>query len=458
MQTSESQSNAEPLQILLVEDEPEIAGPLAEVLSEQGHCVRVEHDGGRGLSQLKHNLFDLMISDIRLPTVDGLELFDWVQHHRPSTAVVLMSAYGSVPEAVSAIRQDAVHYLHKPFELDELLGTVEEVAERLVLSGARGAEGDPQNPVEALLIGRSAAMRAAKSRIRATAGSDAPVFIHGETGTGKELAARAIHATSSRSQGPFVAVNCGALPENLVESELFGHLRGAFTGAVQSREGHFASASGGTLFLDEVTEMSPQCQVKLMRVLQEGTLQPVGSDKLVRVDVRVLAATNRNLRELLQGGRFREDLFYRLRVLDVHMPALRERKDDLPLLVRHFLKKYSSASDSARGISAYAWALLRRYAFPGNVRELEHIIQHALVLSAGGQIEAGHLPLEVSGASDASKSERPSLSEAVAEFEQEFILRTLDEVNWNKRHAADRLGISRKNLWEKLKRMESKPG
>ncbi len=440
------------LDILLVEDEPDIASSLAELLMSEGHSVDVALDGAVGLSCLREDRYDLMISDLRLPEIGGLELFEWVRSNAPSTAVVLMSAYGSIPQAVSALRRDAVHFLAKPFELDELIQTVEEVADQALMERLRWRLSDAREPVEHRLIGQSPLMAAVKRRIATIAACEASILIHGETGTGKEVAARAIHAGSSRRDGPFVAVNCGALPPTLIESELFGHEKGAFTGASRARAGSFKSAHGGTLFLDEITEMPRTCQVKLLRALQEGMVRPVGGDVLVESDVRVLAATNRDIQSVLDSGELREDLFYRLKVLDVHLPPLRDRVGDLPLLVSHFLDRYSGDGER-QSIDPHAWALLRKYPFPGNVRELEHAIHHAVIMSGGAVIEARHLPSEVRGRFVGDEhGTPPTLAEAMAEFEQELLVQALDDTDWCRTRAAERLGISRKNLWEKLKK------
>lgn len=444
-----------PLEVLLVEDEADIAEPIAECLSEEGYNVHVASDGKSGLESLSAKHYDLMISDIRLPEMDGLSLFDWTRENAPNTAVILMSAYGSVSEAVNALRHNAVHYLRKPFAIDELLTTVEEVAERTLAQrlANEGVSPETDKAIAKAILGNTPSMVALKHRLSAIARSDAPVLIHGETGTGKEVAARAIHNASKRKDGPFVAINCGALPETLIESELFGHERGAFTGAVQRRLGKFVEADGGTLFLDEVTEMSPACQVKLLRVLQEGVVQPLGGTGTTAVNARVLAATNTDVRDLVGNDHFRQDLLYRLKVLDIRLPPLRDRRADIPLLVEHFLQKFGLSLRDPSTVSPFAWALLREYPFPGNVRELEHAIHHAVVLSDGGTIDACHLPEEIRGSSDARSAERrATLSEATAAFERQFIIRTLDELDWSKKRVAARLGISRKNLWEKIRR------
>ncbi len=454
--TIESSTTKSPLEVLLVEDEADIAEPIAECLSDEGYNVHVASDGKRGLESLSSRHYDVMISDIRLPEMDGLALFDWTRENAPNTAVILMSAYGSVSEAVNALRHNAVHYLRKPFEIDELLATVEEVAERTLAQRLADESGGSQTDasIATAILGNTPGMVALKHRLSAIARSDAPVLIHGETGTGKEVTARAIHLASKRKDGPFVAINCGALPETLIESELFGHERGAFTGAVQRRLGKFAEAENGTLFLDEVTEMSPACQVKLLRVLQEGVVQPLGGTGTTPVNARVVAATNTDGRELVGHDQFRQDLLYRLKVLDIRLPPLRDRRADIPLLVEHFLRKFGLSLRDPSTVSPFAWALLRQYPFPGNVRELEHAIHHAVVLSDGGTIDACHLPEEIRGSAETQRTgeRRATLSEATAAFERQFITRTLDELDWSKKRVAARLGISRKNLWEKIRR------
>ena len=461
MGSMQAESASTALKILLVEDEADIADPIADVLSEEGHRVAVEYDGAKGMERLRTQAYDLMISDIRLPEVDGMTLFRWARTHAPSTAVILMSAYGSIPEAVASLRQNAFHYLRKPFDVEELLRTVEQVAERTLIHGSVSSALPADDPIESALIGQSAPMVSLKKRLATIAPSDAALLIHGETGTGKEVVAKAVHAASSRRTGPFVAINCGAFPDTLIESELFGHERGAFTGAAQRREGRFMAASGGTLFLDEVSEMSASAQVRLLRVLQEGVVAPLGSDQTQKVDVRILSATNADIRSLLRSGRFREDLFFRLRVLDAHVVPLRVRKEDLPLLVGHFLRRHCAPMQEPPLISPFAWGLLRSYDYPGNVRELEHAIHHALVLSQGGTIEPQHLPDEIRGVTELWRGEQAQLplAESVRRFERDVIARTLEQSGGNRTRTAELLGISRKSLWEKAKRygIESEP-
>ena len=476
-----------PLDILLVEDEPEIAEPIAEALRREGHRLTVVSHGDRALKRLEEEVYDLLICDIRLPGADGLSIFRRVREQQPAAKVILMSAYGSVAEAVAAVKDRAVDYLAKPFAMSELLRTVQQVGEeRRIEQSVLRARGQLDRGSETSIVGETPPMVTLISRIQAVADSDAPVLITGETGTGKELVARALHASSSRRDQPFVEVNCAAFPDTLLEAELFGHERGAFTGADRRREGRFRTAHGGTLFLDEVGEMSPSAQAKMLRALQDGSFQPLGSNTTVKVDVRTVAATNVDLRARIADGRFREDLFYRLKVFHLHVPPLRERRADLPLLAEYFIRHMTVAATEKANAAALAkdggvtsteqappvilpraWAALSHYRFPGNVRELKHAIRHALVLSAGSDIDLEHLPEEVRGR--VSQEPPPSsagggglgvlsgslqpLEAAQRQFEREYLLRALREADWNKTRVAQLLGISRKTLWQKLRRL-----
>ena len=446
------------LEILLVDDEPSIRLPVGDALRAAGHHVTTAADGELALDAINRQSFDLVISDIRLPKADGLTIFKRTREVSPTTEVILITAYGAVEDAVGALKDGAFDYLTKPFDVDELLLRVRRIADKrslqTELENARAelATRAPSNDI----IGKAPSMRRLMERVEMIAASDAPVLIQGESGTGKELVARRLHNRSERRDMPFVAVNCAAFPETLIEAELFGHERGAFTGAVRRREGRFKAAHRGTLFLDEVAELPLMAQAKLLRVLQEGIVEPLGTDTPVRVDVRLISATHRDLRTQILEGRFREDLFYRLNVLDVSIPPLRARRGDMPLLVEHFLKRYSK-SDSIPEIAPRAWAALNEYAFPGNVRELEHAIHHAVVLSQGREIDMGHLPDIIVGSEihepRAEDDLRP-LSVAMKEFERHYLLRALRQTSGQRTKAADLLGISRKNLWEKLKSHE----
>jgi DNA-binding NtrC family response regulator len=468
----------EALAILLVEDEPEIAEPIAEALRREGHRLTVVSHGDRAIKRLDEAVYDLLICDIRLPGADGLSIFRKVREQQPDAKVILMSAYGSVAEAVAAVKDHAVDYLAKPFAMSELLGAVHQVGEELTLarSVAHARERVDSYSDDAVIIGETPAMASLLARVRAVADSDAPVLITGETGTGKELIARALHLQSSRRDRPFVDVNCAAFQDTLLEAELFGHERGAFTGAERRRDGRFRAADGGTLFLDEVGEMSPSAQAKMLRALQDGTFQSLGSSTTHKVDVRTVAATNVDLRARIGDGRFREDLFYRLKVFHLHVPSLRERRADLPLLAEFFCRQLSGqvegASHGERGaptITPRAWAALSHYRFPGNVRELKHALRHALVLSQGRDIDLDHLPEEVRGRVVAEPRSRgvvsvvgpaalQPLEAAQRQFEREYLLRALREADWNRTRVAQLLGISRKTLWQKLRRLGIEAG
>ncbi len=456
------------LDIMLVDDEPSIRLTVSDALEEAGHVVVTAEDGGEAMRHLDERTFDLVITDIRMPRVDGMTLFRRIRKERPTTGVILMTAYAAVSDAVSALKDGALDYLTKPFDLEELQLRIGRFAERRVLEAeldAARTELATRDP-SSIIIGRAPNMVRLLDLVETIADSDAPVLITGESGTGKELVAKTVHRLSGRRDGPFVAVNCAAFPETLLEAELFGHERGAFTGAVKARDGRFMAAKNGTLFLDEIAEIPPMAQAKLLRVLQEGLIEPLGTNNQVNVDVRVVSATHRNLKERIRDGLFREDLYYRLNVLDVAIPPLRDRRSDLPLLVEHFLRRLVKAGRPEPSISPRAWAALSEYAFPGNVRELEHAIQRAVVLSRGQEIDLDHLPPDIRGTtetpskrSDDESTELRPLSTAIKEFEHQYLLRALNAAHGKKAKAAELLGISRKNLWEKLRshELDSRP-
>ena len=443
------------LDILLVDDEPTIRLSVGDTLGDAGHTVTVAADGEAAARAIDAHRFDVVITDIRMPGMDGLTLFRRIKALAPETDVILITAYGAVEDAVEALKEGASDYLTKPFDTAELLVRLERLADRHALKQALAtarealADRDRARPI----IGRSAAMVRLLERVTTFAETDAPVLVLGESGTGKELVARQLHEQGDRRDGPFVAVHCAAFPETLIEAELFGHERGAFTGAVRRREGRFKAADGGTLFLDEVAEIPLPAQAKLLRVLQEGTFEPLGTNSPVKVDVRIVSATHRDLRRCVAEGTFREDLYYRLNVLDVRVPPLRDRRGDLALLVEHFLGRF--AGDTPPKLSAAAWDVLCNYAFPGNVRELEHAVQHAVVLARGGEIQRQHLPYDIApppeGGFEPEAEGFSPLSEAVGTFERAYLIRALKQTGGKKTRAAELLGISRKNLWEKLK-------
>ncbi|MBL8950340.1 MAG: sigma-54-dependent Fis family transcriptional regulator [Myxococcaceae bacterium] len=443
------------LDILVVDDEPSILLPLAGVLRSEGHQVATASDGVSAMSALTAHAFDVVICDVRMQKMDGFAVFRRARTELPSTHVILMTAYATVPDAVTAMKEGALDYLPKPFDINKLLERLQQIAkERELAKQMQAASTGGGAPDSALtkFIGKSPAVMRLFERIDKFADSSASVLITGESGTGKELIARILHEKSRRSKQPFVAVNCGAFPETLIEAELFGHERGAFTGAVKRREGRFKAADSGTLFLDEVPELQLPSQSKLLRVLQEGAYEPLGTNSTISVDVRVISATHRNLKAMVSEGKFREDLFYRLNALELTIPPLRERGEDLLLLVDHFLKRFK-VGEKTPSISGRALAALAEYPFPGNVRELEHAIEHAVVLAEGGEVDTAHLPPEIVGEPNAANGEkriRP-LPEAMREFERAYLKRVVQQARGKRGEAANLLGISRKNLWEKLR-------
>jgi DNA-binding NtrC family response regulator len=444
------------LDVLLVDDEPDIELLAGDALRDAGHRVTAVKDGAEALELVRARAFDLMICDIRLPKIDGLTLFRQTRQQSPDTTVILMTAFAAVQDAVAAVKEGAHDYLTKPFEIDEITLRVKRIAEhRALLRELDLARAElAKDGIGEVIVGRSVQMLRLLDRVNTIAPSHAPVLLQGESGTGKELVARALHDRGARRGKPFVAVNCAAFPETLLEAELFGHERGAFTGAVKKRDGRFRAAHGGTLLLDEVAEMSMPAQAKLLRVLQEGVIEPLGTNESVRVDVRVISATNRNLKDRVVEGLFREDLYYRVNVLNVDIPPLRERKGDLPLLVQYFLKKLGRPGTAAPRLSQAAWTALAQFAFPGNVRQLEHAIQHAVVLAGDSNIDVQHLPRDIAHSGDVALTGSPlprPLGAALKEFEREYLLRALAEAEGKRTLAAEILGISRKNLWEKLR-------
>jgi len=429
---------------------------VGDALRDAGYRVTMASNGAEALSLISSNVFDVMICDIRLPKVDGLSLFRRVRQESPGTDVILMTAYANVADAVVALKEGAYDYLTKPFDIDEILLQIGRIAgQRKLKRELAEARAELSNRKAGPdIIGRSPPMLRLLGRMETIAQSDAPVLITGESGTGKELVARSLHEHSTRRAKAFVAVNCAAFPETLLEAELFGHERGAFTGAVKRREGRFKAADGGTLLLDEIAEIPLPAQAKLLRVLQEGSIEPLGTNESMRVDVRIISATHRNLRDRIQQGRFREDLYYRLNVLDIEIPPLRERRGDLPLLLQYFLQRYTPPGKPIPSLSPRAWAVLSQYPFPGNVREFSHAIEHAVVLAAGKEIDLEHLPGGIAGALEATPPPAPtlrSLGIALKEFEREYLTRALVQSSGKRMRAAEILGISRKNLWEKLR-------
>jgi len=442
-------------EVLIAEDDELVRMTMREALETAGYSVVAVPDGQEAMARFAEKRFDIVISDVRMPKVNGAALFQHIRKHAPATAVMLVTAHGNVNDAVEALKAGVDDYVTKPFDIAELIIRIERLGARLRLTQELGEARATLAGLSpgAKLIGKSPSMLSLIERIKTVAPTDAGVVILGESGTGKELVARAIHEASHRAAGPFVAVNCTAFPETLIEAELFGHERGAFTGATQKREGRFKAADGGTLLLDEVGEIPPSVQAKLLRVLQEGTIEPLGGDRPVSLDVRLICATHRNLKQMIAAGTFREDLYYRLNVLQIHVPPLRDRRADLPLLVSHFHRRFGGNRGELR-MDPRAWSALMRHSFPGNVRELEHAIHHAVVLSQGQEIDVSHLPADIRGGDGDGQQGNTKvrrLTESMKDFERQCLILALNETNGVKFKAARLLGISRKTLWEKLK-------
>jgi two-component system response regulator HydG len=428
---------------------------VENALREAGHDVVERADGAGALERISAEFFDVVVTDVRLPKVDGLAVFRHARQVSPRTDVILMTSFAAVSDAVAALKHGAHDYLTKPFDVEELVIRIGAIATRRALERELDeARAQLAGAADGAIVGASPAMMRLLDRLATVADSDAPVLVTGETGTGKELVALRIHARSRRASGPFVAINCAAFPETLLEAELFGHERGAFTGAAKKREGRFKAAHGGTLLLDEIAEMPLPAQAKLLRVLQDGVIEPLGTNASVRVDVRVVSATHRDLRRRIAEGLFREDLYYRLNVVGLHIPPLRERPGDLPLLANHFLRSYLPPGVVPPPISVHAWQALTMYPFPGNVREFAHAIQHAVVLARGGPIDVEHLPDDISRVATSltpdGREVRP-LAVILKEAERAHLLRALAVAGGRRTQAAELLGISRKNLWEKLR-------
>jgi DNA-binding NtrC family response regulator len=441
--------------VLIVDDEPRLAAALAEALRRDGHACATALHGEGALRLFEEQGADVVVTDRRMPGMDGVELMRRLQEKAPDLPVILITAYGDVRSAVAAMREGAFDYLTKPFDNDELRALVRRALELQQLRGENqrlraALEAGFLSPGE--VVAESAAMRAALDRVDRAAASDAPVLLRGESGTGKEVVARRLHGKSARLGHPFVAINCRAFAPGVLESELFGHEKGAFTGAEASRAGCFERADGGTLFLDEIGEVEEAFQVKLLRVLQEGEVQRVGGDEPRKVDVRIVAATHRDLEAAMAEGEFREDLYYRLYVIPIHLPPLRERPEDILPLARLFLNRHARDGEGWR-LGAEAEAALLAHRWPGNVRELENALERAVVLTHGLEITAEDLALEDRRPSAASHGGASTLQEAMEHAAAEQIRRALAATGGKKSEAADALGIDRTTLFRWLKRL-----
>jgi two-component system, NtrC family, response regulator AtoC len=444
--------------VLVVDDEAAILSLMEMALKDEGFDVVTATDGREALKKIEAGGIDIVVSDVQMPHLTGEMLLRAAKKQDSTIEVVLVTAHSTLDAAARAVVDGAYDYLSKPFNVTELIDIVTRALERRRLS--RSAKGEEATgKVKNELIGHSRAMLDLFKMIGRAAPSDSTILVLGESGTGKEVIARQIHNFSRRVNKKFVAVNCGALTETLLESELFGHCKGAFTGAVSERRGLFEEANGGTIFLDEVTETSPTFQLKLLRVLQEGEILPVGASSPTKVDVRVIAASNQNIDDAVRDKHFRTDLLYRLRVITLMLPPLRDRCEDIPLLVEYFIKKYTPAGQTRPQISIEALAILQQHNWPGNVRELEHVIERAVVLNRSTTITPYDLPEEICATRHLASSAEPKQDDSeilisLAEVQQRHIRRVLETVAWNKSRAARILGIDRKTLDRMLERTD----
>jgi two-component system response regulator HydG len=462
--------------LLVADDDEAVRLSLERTLTREGYDVVLAPDGQAALDRLRQGGIDLLLSDLRMPGLTGLELLKLAKEVAPDVDVILLTAFGTVEEAVRAMKDGAIDFLTKPLQRAQLLRVVRQALERRSLIQQNRALQQRLDDLlrQGNMIGVSPAFKQMMTLIRQVADSSATVLIQGESGTGKELVARAIHDGSPRHAGPFVAVNCAALPETLLESELFGYEKGAFTGAAGRKEGRFELADGGTLFLDEVADLSPLTQPKILRVLQEGEFERVGGTRTLRVDVRIVTATNQDLAQLVRDKRFREDLYYRLNVITVTTPPLRERREDIRVLAQHFLRVYAAKNNrTLEGFSDEVLGCLEAYRWPGNVRELENVVERAVVLARGTVIEVGNLPGNVTERSVTFTREEPAagrpgaapdgvftirIGTPLAEIDQRVLEETLRFAKGNRTVTAKLLGIDPKTVFRKLKQVEAEEG
>ncbi len=444
-------------QILIIDDEEAIRDAMHQVLSREGYQIKEAREGKEGLELFQKETFHLVFLDLKLPGIKGMDILTQMKETSPETPVIIITGYSSIESAVEAMKKGAFDYMPKPFTPDELRVVTRKALEsRRMLMENMYLRQELESKIEfELVIGKSPAMQQILDIVRRVSPTESTVLITGESGTGKELIAREIHRHSRRRNAPFVVVDCGALVETLFESELFGHVKGSFTGAHETKHGRFEVADGGTIFFDEISNIGPNIQAKLLRVIQEREVTRIGSSRPIKVDVRILAATNENLAELVRKGRFREDLFYRLNVVPLHLPPLRQRKEDIPLLAEHFLQKYNRRSKKLiKGISPRAMKALIEYDWPGNIRELENTIERAVVLARGEVIDLDDLLTHGISAKVSFAPPWLSTTNTLAEVEKEYIKAVLQEQKGNKSAAAKILGIDRKTLWAKIKKYQ----
>jgi DNA-binding NtrC family response regulator len=443
--------------ILVVDDDEETRELLWEVLSEEGYRVRTTGSGEEALAIGQQEFFDVIVSDIRLgPNLSGLDVLRAYKSVQPESEVILITAFGSMETAIEAVKAGAFDYISKPFKIDEVLLQVQRaLSNRHLVRENRNLRRQLETQAQlSSLVGRSPRMLDIYKKIAMVADSRSTVLLSGESGTGKELVARAIHYNGRRAASCFYPVNCGALTESLLETELFGHVRGSFTGAIENKRGIFEEASGGTVFLDEVSEMSPSLQVKVLRVIEEGEVRRIGSNEVIKVDVRLIAASNCNLAERVEEGKFRQDLYYRLRVIEIELPPLRERLEDIPLLVEHFLKKFREERGKSFEVSARALSALMSYAWPGNVRELENALESALALNRSGLITPDDLPVKVRAETRVGNRREDFYADlpSLEELEKRYLAHVLKVTGSNKAKTAAILGINRRTLYRKAEK------
>jgi len=448
------------LSILLVDDEESILTSIKSFLSRRGHYVLTASDGEEGIEKIKNNVIDLVLTDYRMPKKNGLEVLKETKLINPNIDVVVITAFGNLDDAVGIMKNGAYDYLTKPIDLDELENLINRVSEkRILISENKVLKEQLQEKFKFnSIISQSGEMENVLNIVGRVASSKATVMIRGESGTGKEVIAKAVHYASNRKDQPFITVNIASLSENLLESELFGHEKGSFTGAINQRKGRFEEADGGTLFIDEVGDISLTMQVKLLRAIQFGEFQRLGSSVTTKVDVRIIAATHRNLEEMLKSGEFREDLYYRLNVVSVKLPKLRDRRGDIPLLAEHFIKKISEINGkNITGITSEALDKIIKYSFPGNVRELENMIEHAIVLCRDEIIGINDLPIQIEATFEKMILDPINLDHEYEEkmkvFESEMIKEALSRTNGNQSAAARILNITERHLRSRLERL-----
>ncbi|MFQ6093087.1 MAG: sigma-54-dependent transcriptional regulator [bacterium] len=445
-----SDSMSDRKKVLIVDDEQSVREVLSETLKSEGFLCTASKSGDEALQVLKRDRFHLVITDLKMPGKDGIALLREIKEYDPDICVILLTGHGTVETAVEAMKMGAYDYITKPQDFQRIRVLTERALEYVSLKkqlSQMQAEMKFRYSF-ASLVGKSAKMLRIYELVERVAESEATILIQGESGTGKELLAHAVHYNSHRSEGPFIKVDCGALPENLLESELFGHEKGAFTGAIKQKIGRFELADGGTLFLDEIADMSPALQQRLLRVLQERQFERVGGTRTIKVDVRILAATSKDLEKAVQTGDFREDLFYRLHVVVIELPPLRERAEDIPVLAAHFLNTFTERDKrSIKGISPEAFRLLMEYNWPGNVRELENTVEYAVVMCRNDSIGVNDLPPRIRGT-----RERGPATYLLSENEKRLIEEVLKKTKQNVKRAAELLGVSRTTLYSKMER------